>query len=166
MANSGAKKSGVSTPVTDFLTDQEVAYAIHRYEQADDTQGYGLSAARSLDVAPERVFKTMLANIDGKPMNAVVPVACDLDLKALASTVGAQEAEIVDYDDIKKVTGYSADGMSPLAQKNYLPTIVDVSALDFATIYLSAGKPGLDIEMSPEDLVRLTQARTAPLGQR
>ncbi len=126
MANSGAKKSGVSTPVTDFLTDQEVAYAIHRYEQADDTQGYGLSAARSLDVAPE----------------------------------------IVDYDDIKKVTGYSADGMSPLAQKNYLPTIVDVSALDFATIYLSAGKPGLDIEMSPEDLVRLTQARTAPLGQR
>ncbi len=165
MAKKGAKKSAVSTRATKLLTEQQIAYAIHRSEPDLAATDYGLAAARALGVDGARVFVTLVTTVDGQPTNAVVPVSGELDLGALASTVGAKTAELVEPRVAEKLTGYRIGGISPIAQRRHLPTIVDVSALNFPTIYVSAGNPDLVIEMSPDDLVRLTAARTAPLLQ-
>lgn len=126
---------------------------------------YGVEAARALGVDPASVFKTLLAVVDGAPTVAVVPVEARLDLKALAAAVGGKRAEMADPAVAERVTGYVVGGISPLGQRRSLPTVVDSSAVARPTVLVSAGRRGLDVELAPADLVRLTGAVVAPVAR-
>ena len=127
---------------------------------------YGQEAALALGIEAERVFKTLLADVDGALTVAVVPVDGQLDLKALASAVGGKKAAMADPAAAERATGYVVGGISPLGQKKRLATVVDASALDFESVLVSAGRRGVDVELAPADLVLLTNARTAPIARR
>jgi len=118
-----------------------------------------------LDVPPERVFKTLLAKVDGRLVVAVVPVGGSLDLKALAAAVGGKRAEMAEAAEAERATGYVVGGISPLGQRKALPTVVDETASSFGTVLVSAGRRGLEVELAPGDLVRLTSARLAQIGR-
>ncbi len=126
---------------------------------------YGQEAAQLLGVDPSRVFKTLVADVDGALTVAVVPVTGFVDLKALAGAVSGKRAVMAEVADAERATGYVAGGISPLGQRRRLPTVLDSSALQHETILVSAGRRGLDVELSPRDLVRLTQAVTALVGR-
>ncbi len=126
---------------------------------------YGLEAAQALGLDPAQVFKTLLADVDGALTVAVVPVDRTLDLKALAGAVGGKRATMADPAAAERATGYVVGGISPLGQRRRLATVVDVSALDFATVLVSAGLRGLDVELAPGDLVRLTGGVTAAISR-
>lgn len=142
-----------------------VTFTVHPYDHDPQTTSYGLEAVAALGVDPRRVFKTLLALVDGSPTVAVVPVAGQLDLKALANAVGGKKAEMMDPAAAQRMTGYVVGGISPLGQRKRLTTIVDSTSVEFATVFVSGGKRGLDIELSAQELVRLTQGRTAPIGR-
>jgi len=155
-----------ATPAVRVLEKAKVAHTLHPYD-ADDPgdQGYGEAAVAALGSDPRRVFKTLVARVDGDLTVAVVPVAGTLDLKALAAATGGRKAVMADPADAERATGYVRGGISPLGQRKALPTVVDESALEFTTVMVSAGKRGLQVELPPTDLVRLTRARTAPIGR-
>ena len=124
-----------------------------------------LEAAQALGVSAERVFKTLLADVDGTLVVAVVPVVGSLDLKALATARGGKRAGMAASAAAERATGYVIGGISPLGQRRKLPTVVDLSATGFDTVYVSAGRRGLDLELSPMDLIRVTGATTARIGR-
>jgi len=156
--------SGKGTPATVAATRAKIGFTLHAYD-AEAQHGYGEEAARALGIDPAHVFKTLVAEVDGALTVAVVPVAGSLDLKALASAAGGKKAQMADPAAAERSTGYVRGGISPLGQRKRLPTVVDASALDLATIHVSAGRRGLEIELAPQDLVRLTNARTAPISR-
>jgi Cys-tRNA(Pro)/Cys-tRNA(Cys) deacylase len=158
-----AKSRG--TPAITALTRADVPFALHSYEHDPNAASYGAEAAEALGVPPQRVFKTLLADVDGKLAVAVVPVSGQLDLKALASALGGKKSAMADPVDAERATGYALGGISPLGQRKPLPTIVDESVLEHETVFCSAGRRGLEIEMAPADLLRLTTARTAPISR-
>ena len=144
-----------------------IAHQIHEYAHDPGVSAYGEEAADALGVPRERVFKTLLVALDGDPKRlavGVVPVAGRLSLKAAAAACGARKAALAEPKDAERATGYVVGGISPLGQKRRLPLVVDESALGFATIYVSAGRRGLEIELAPADLLRLTGGTTAGLG--
>ena len=149
------------------LAQAGVAHAVHAYAHDRDAVAgglpYGVEAAAALGVDPARVLKTLVAAVDGALTVAVVPVLARLDLKALADAVGGKRAELADLRDAERATGYVAGGISPFGQRRRLPAVVDVSARDLATVLVSAGRRGLDVEIAPADLVRLTGATLAPI---
>src|SRR3954452_22311564 len=149
-----------------MLEKGKVAHTLHPYDpDHPDAHGYGEEAVGALGADPRQVFKTLLARVDGALTVAVVPVAGSLDLKALATAVGGRRAVMAEPADAERATGYVLGGISPLGQRKALPTVVDDSALGFDTIMVSAGKRGLQVELPPAELVRLTRARTAPIGR-
>lgn len=156
--------AGRGTPATALLDKQKVAYELHAYEHDPRHESYGLEAAEALGIAPERVFKTLVADVDGKLAVGVVPVTGQLDLKALAAALGGKKAKMADVAAAERATGYVAGGISPLGQKKRLPVALDASAAGFETVYCSAGRRGLEVEIAPDDLVRLTQAVVAPIS--
>jgi Cys-tRNA(Pro)/Cys-tRNA(Cys) deacylase len=125
--------------------------------------GYGRAAAISLGVDEARVFKTLVAAADGRLVVGIVPVDHQLGFKQLARAVGAKRAEMAEVAAAERATGYVAGGISPLGQKRRLPTVLDESALSFDTVFVSAGRRGLDVELAPADLVRMTAAVVAPI---
>lgn len=133
------------------------------YDHDPAAASYGEEAAAALGVPEERVFKTLCADVDGRLTVAVVPVSGRLDLKALARAVGGSRAVMADPRAAERATGYLVGGISPLGQKRPHPTVVDVSASDFDTVLVSAGRRGLDVELAPADLIGLTSAVVAPL---
>lgn len=148
------------------LEKAKVAHTVRSYDpDHPDAHGYGEAAVAALGADPRQVFKTLLARVDGALTVAVVPVAGMLDLKALAAAVGGRKAVMAEPADAERTTGYVVGGISPLGQRKALPTVVDDSALQFGTVMVSAGKRGLQVELAPADLVRLTRARTAPIGR-
>lgn len=155
----GHRRSG--TPATLALDHAGVTYALHGYDHDGGETSFGLEAARLLGVEPARVFKTLVASADGELVVGVVPVSGHLDLKALAQAVGAKRADMADSTLAQRRTGYVVGGISPLGQRSRLATVVDDSALGFDTVFCSAGRRGLDIEVAPGDLVALTGATTA-----
>lgn len=159
------KQAAGGTPATVALTGAGVAFTLRPYDHDPAAPSYGLEAAEALEVEPARVFKTLLASVDGRLVVGVVPVSGQLDLKALAATVGGKKAVMADPAEAQRVTGYVVGGISPLGQKRPLPTVVDESALGFETVLVSGGRRGLDLELSPADLVRVTGARTATIGR-
>nr|WP_312856631.1 Cys-tRNA(Pro) deacylase [Phytoactinopolyspora halotolerans] len=159
------KRSGKGTPATVMLDQAGVPYTVHPYEHNPDAESYGLEAAEVLGVAPERVFKTLMADVDGELTVGIVPVSGTLDLKALAAAVGGKRAGMADVATAERVTGYVVGGISPLGQRKRSRTVLDDSALSFDTVYISGGRRGLDIELAPDDLVKLTDAITAPIGR-
>ncbi|ALO07685.1 YbaK family protein [Streptomyces venezuelae] len=159
------KKNGGGTPATVALTSAGTPFTLHAYEHDPASPSYGEEAAEALGVSPDRVFKTLVADVDGELTVAVVPVAGQLDLKALASAVGGKRAAMADPAAAERTTGYVRGGISPLGQRKRLRTVLDASASDHATICISAGRRGLEVELSPADLAALTSAVVAPIGR-
>ena len=137
-----------------------IPFEVHEYDHDPRATSYGLEAVEKLGVEPDRVFKTLVADVDGTLTVAIVPVEAQLDLRALG-----KRTRMADVRAAERATGYVAGGISPLGQRRALPTVIDESALAFDTIHVSAGRRGLDIELSPADLVRLTGARVQRIAR-
>lgn len=148
-----------------MLVRQKVQHTLHTYAVAADEVNYGLVVAQALGADPARVFKTLVTEVDGTLTVAVVPVTGDVDLKALAQAAGGKRAALADRDLAEKTTGYVRGGISPLGQRKRLPTVVDASALDNDTIFVSAGRRGLQVQLPPTDLIRLTAATVAEVAR-
>ena len=161
----GRERRSAGTPATVALARAGVAHELRPYRHDPGATSYGLEAATALGVPPEQVFKTLLAKVDGRLVVAVVPVSGSLDLKALAAAVGGKRAEMAEAAEAQRSTGYVVGGISPLGQRKPLPTVVDETAAAFDTVLVSAGRRGLDVSLAPDDLVRLTGARLAPIGR-
>lgn len=157
------KKASAGTPATVALTRAGIDFTLHPYEHDPRAESYGLEAAEALGVDPERVLKTLMAGVDGRLSVAIVPVSGQLDLKALAKALGGSRATMADVADAERATGYVAGGISPVGQRRSHPTVLDESALTYDTVLVSAGRRGLDLEIAPADLVRVTGALTAPI---
>ncbi|WP_328832004.1 MULTISPECIES: Cys-tRNA(Pro) deacylase [unclassified Streptomyces] len=165
MAKKQKQQQSGGTPATVALTTAGVPYELHAYDHDPAHPSYGEEAAEAMGVSPDRVFKTLVADVDGTLTVAVVPVAGQLDLKALASAVGGKRATMADPALAERTTGYVRGGISPLGQRKKLLTVLDDSATTHATICVSAGRRGLEVELSPKDLTSLTQAVLAPIGR-
>lgn len=164
-----AKKADAGTPALKLLASAGVAHTPRPYDHTAH-EGFGDEAVRALqagglDVDEHRVFKTLLADVDGRLVCAVVPVAGMLDLKALAAAAGGKKAVMADPSRAQRSSGYVVGGISPLAQKTALPTFVDASALDFGTVLVSAGRRGLQVELSPADLVACTASTVLTISR-
>jgi Cys-tRNA(Pro)/Cys-tRNA(Cys) deacylase len=146
------------TPATRAARAAGVAFSVHEYEHDPRADSYALEAATALDLDPVRVFKTLVVDAGGDLVVCIVPAADQLDLKA-----AGKRAAMADTRRAEKVTGYVAGGISPLGQRKALPTLVDESALEHETVFVSAGRRGLEIELAPADLVALTRARVCRL---
>ena len=156
--------AGQGTPATALLARQRVTHRLHTYDVEADTPNYGAVVADSLGIAQDRVFKTLVTEVDGALTVAIVPVSGDVDLKALAGAVGGKRATMADRTVAERTTGYVRGGISPLGQRKRLPTVLDASATGHPTIYISAGRRGLQVELDPADLIRLTGATTASIA--
>lgn len=161
---SRAARSG-ATPATRALTAAGVGFTERAYSHDPAAASFGLEAAAALGVDPARVLKTLMADVDGTLTVAVVPVSGSLDLKALAAAVGGKRAAMADPETAERRTGYVVGGISPLGQRHLHPTVVDASALEHPSVLVSGGRRGLDLELAPDDLVRLTSAIVARIGR-
>ncbi|MGX5696062.1 Cys-tRNA(Pro) deacylase [Agromyces soli] len=162
-----AKRADASagTPATLALARAGVAFTTRAYEHDPRAAAYGLEAAEKLGVDPARVFKTLLAEVDGGLVVGIVPVALQLDLKALAQAVGGKRAEMADPAVAARRTGYVVGGISPIGQKTVSPTVLDESAILFETVLVSGGRRGLDLELAPDDLLAITGGRYAAIAR-
>lgn len=157
--------AGRGTRATELLKVLGIAHNVHAYAHDPRHGAYGHEAAAALGIPPERVFKTLIANVDGALTVAVVPVAGQLNLKALADAVGGKRAEMAHAAAAERATGYAVGGISPLAQRKRLPVVIDSTALTATTVFCSAGQRGLEIELAPADLVRAAGATVAPISR-
>lgn len=149
---------GPTTPATIALDEAGIVWTGRPYEHDPDAESFGLEAAAALGVEPERVFKTLLADVDGELVVGIVPVTSMLDLKALAAAVGGKRATLATPAVAERRTGYVIGGISPIGQKRSHPTVLDETAELYDTILVSGGRRGFDIELPPADLARLTAA--------
>lgn len=153
------------TPAIATLDRQRVTYTLHPYQVPADAPDYGRAVADALGLDPAQVFKTLIAEVDGALAVAVVPVTGELDPKALAAALGGKRAALADRAAAERATGYVRGGISPFGQRRRLPAVVDGSATGFDTVYVSAGRRGLQVALAPADLLRLTGATIAPVGR-
>ena len=157
----GKKAGGQGTQATIMAAKAGVRFWLHPYGSDAEAGNYGEAAADALGIPHDRIFKTLIADVDGALTVAVVPVSASLDLKALAAAVGGKKASMADPKAAERCTGYVVGGISPLGQRKALRTVVDESATALETVYVSAGRRGLQIELAPTDLIALTRAETA-----
>lgn len=160
-----ARQRRGGTPATVALDRAGLGYTLHPYEHDPRAASYGEEAAAALGVDPARVLKTLLAALDGGLVVGIVPVSGQLDLKALARALGGSKAVMADVAAAERATGYVAGGISPIGQKRPLPTVLDTSAFDHPTVFVSGGRRGLDLELAPADLVAITGAITDRVGR-
>ncbi|MGA8847800.1 MAG: Cys-tRNA(Pro) deacylase [Nocardioides sp.] len=160
-----ARKHPGGTPATAALTKAGIDFTPRPYDHDPRADSFGLEAATALGVAPERVFKTLLAVVDGTLTVAVVPVSGRLDLKALARAVGGRRAEMAEPAAAERATGYVVGGISPIGQKRSHTTVVDSTALEHPTVLVSGGRRGLDLELAAADLVAITAAIVDHVGR-
>ena len=156
--------AGRGTTATIALDRAKIPYKLHEYEHDPRRVSYGLEASEALGVPPGRVFKTLVAAVDGSLAVAVVPVHRQLDLKALAAAAGGKRAVMAEVAAAERATGYVAGGISPVGQKRRLPVVVDESALSLGTMFCSGGRRGLEIELAPADLIKATGAIVAAIA--
>jgi Cys-tRNA(Pro)/Cys-tRNA(Cys) deacylase len=142
-----------------------IPFTLHEYAHDPRNESYGTEASEALGVSPDRVFKTLVAEVDGALVTGVVPVEGQLDLKALAAACGGKKAAMAQVTAAERATGYVAGGISPVGQRKRLPVVIDSSALGFGTVFCSAGRRGLEIELTPADLVRAAGATVADIGR-
>jgi len=153
------------TPATVALARAGVRFTEHPYDHDASGSSYGTQAAVALGLPPDQVFKTLIVSVDGRLTVGVVPVSGHLDLKAVAAAVGGKRAAMADPVDAERATGYVVGGISPVGQRRLHPTVLDRSALSFETVYVSGGRRGLDVGLSPGDLARVTRAVVAAVGR-
>ena len=153
------------TPATVALSAAGIPFTPHAYEHDAANTNFGLEAASALNLDPEQVFKTLLADVDGALTVAIVPVTGKLDLKALASAVGGKKAEMADPRVAERKTGYVVGGISPIGQKTRHVTVLDETAELFDTIFVSGGRRGFDIELAPSDLLAITGGSIAAIAR-
>ncbi len=153
-----------STPALAALTTAGLPFVARPYTHVEGAPSYGLEAAEALGVNPVRVFKTLMVTVDGTLVCAVVPVSGSLDLKALAAALGGRKAALADPELARRRTGYVLGGISPIGQRQHSPVVVDASVLDHATVLVSGGRRGLDIELAPGDLLAVTGAQLAAIA--
>jgi Cys-tRNA(Pro)/Cys-tRNA(Cys) deacylase len=156
--------AGRGTTATIALERAKIPFTVHEYEHDPRTGSYGLEASEALGVPPERVFKTLVASVDGALTVGVVPVNRQLDLKRLAGAVRGKKAVMAEVAAAERATGYVAGGISPVGQKRRLPVVVDASALELTTMFCSGGRRGLEIELTPADLIRAAAATVAAIA--
>lgn len=145
------------TPAIDIAKKAKITYQIHSYTHDPLCESYGTEASKKLGISAERVFKTLVVLIDSKAMVvAVIPVSSMLSMKQIAKAAGGKKAEMANGADVERSSGYILGGVSPLGQKKRLKTFIDASAENFTSIYVSAGRRGLEIELSANDLAKLT----------
>ena len=154
-----------ATPATVALNSAGIAFTEHAYDHDPANRDFGNEAATALGLDPEQVFKTLLADLDGSLVVAIVPVTGKLDLKALATALGGKKAEMADPAVAQRKTGYILGGISPVGQKNSHPTVLDETAELFDTIYVSGGRRGFDIELAPADLLAITNGTVAAIAR-
>ena len=160
-----AKQGGQGTPATVALGKAGIEFSAHAYEHDPAAKSFGLEAAEALGLDPQQVFKTLLVEVDGKLSVGVVPVDKQLDLKAVAAALSGKKAVMADPAAAERITGYVVGGISPIGQKRPLPTVVDASAAEYDKVYVSGGRRGLDLGLSPTDLIEVTSARTAAIAR-
>ena len=154
------------TPGINQAIKHKVLHSIHEYSHDESSESYGLEAADKLGVHQNIVFKTLVVTLDNKALVvAIIPVSSKLSMKLVAKVLGAKKAIMADKSDVERSTGYILGGVSPLGQKKRLKTIIDSSALHYSTIFVSAGRRGLEIELSPVDLTKLTNGKIADICQ-
>lgn len=156
-----------ATPATTQLDRLGVTYQLHHYEvniNDELTMTYGEAVAKEIGVDAERVFKTLVVTVDGDLVAGIVPVSGKLDLKALAKAIGGKKASMADTAQAERATGYVVGGISPFGQKKRLRTVADQTLTDFETVYVSAGRRGLQVSVSPTDLVRSLEATVADIA--
>lgn len=156
------------TPAIKAAEHAGVAIRVHEYAHDPNNSNFGLEAAEALGLDPRCVFKTLLVALNGdmrKLAVAIVPVSGQLDLKAMAAACKVKKVAMAQAEAAERATGYIVGGISPLGQKKQLPTVLDASADDFASVYVSGGRRGLDIELAPRDLATLCQATIAVIGR-
>jgi Cys-tRNA(Pro)/Cys-tRNA(Cys) deacylase len=153
------------TRATQLLAKLGIPHSIHRYEHDPRHPSFGQEASEALGVRPARVFKTLIADVDGQLTVAVVPVSGSLDLKALAAAAGGKKAAMADPAQAEKASGYVTGGIAPLGLRRPLPVVVDESALDYPTVFCSAGQRGVEIELTPADLLTAAGASTARIAR-
>lgn len=154
-----------ATPATLTLTRVGIDYSTHPYDHDPRSESFGEEAARQLDLDPRQVLKTLLAQVDELTVVAMTPVSGSLDLKRLASAAGGRKAQMCDAATAERLTGYVVGGISPIGQKRRMPTFLDASVVDFDRVYVSGGRRGLDIGLSPWDLVTVTNATVSAIGR-
>lgn len=154
------------TPAINLLKKKKTEHKVHSYDHDANHSSFGLEAAEKLNLNPKQVFKTLVSELgDGTLVVAILPVNQMLSMKLLAKATGAKKAAMADKNKVEKTTGYVLGGVSPLGQKKLLKTVLDASASQHDTIYVSAGRRGLEIELSPDDLLALTRGSRAPISQ-
>ncbi len=154
------------TPGIMRAKQQKIVHKIHEYTHDASSDSYGLEAAEKMGVPEAQVFKTLVVTLDNNTLVVgVLPVSSMLSMKQIAKAAGAKKASMADKETVERTTGYVLGGVSPLGQKKALKTVIDISANNYATIYVSAGRRGLEIELSPQDLSTLTRAIVANITQ-
>jgi Cys-tRNA(Pro)/Cys-tRNA(Cys) deacylase len=157
--------AGRGTAATAALERARIPFTLHEYGHDPRRESYGAEASEALGVSPDRVFKTLVAEVDGALVTGVVPVQGQLNLKALAAACGGKKAALAQVAAAERATGYVAGGISPVGQRKRLPVVVDSSALRFGTVFCSAGRRGLEIELAPADLVKAASATVAAISR-
>lgn len=160
-----ARREASGTPATVALAAAGIAFTHHSYEHDPSTRSYGLEAAQVLGLPPEQVFKTLLVDTGAGLAVGVVPVGGSLDLKAMAAALGVKKVVMADPGAAERSTGYVVGGISPIGQKRALPTVVDETVELFEVVYVSGGRRGLDLGLSPADLVAVTAATVADIAR-
>jgi Cys-tRNA(Pro)/Cys-tRNA(Cys) deacylase len=166
--------TGAGTPALAALAAANVAFTLHEYDPAppapprdrERRPHYGADTAAALGVEPGRIFKTLVASVDGRLVVGIVPVSGELDLKALAAAAGGRRAEMADPAEAERATGYVVGGISPLGQRRRLAVVLDASAMSFGAVLVSAGRRGMQVELAPADVARLAGATIAPIARR
>jgi Cys-tRNA(Pro)/Cys-tRNA(Cys) deacylase len=154
------------TPAVTIIRKKGIRHFLHEYAHDAKTDAYGIEAAEKLGIEPARVFKTLVVQLDSQELVVgVVPVSATLNMKRIARSAGTKKAAMATQADVIRSTGYVLGGVSPLGQRKRLRTIIDVSARSFDTIFVSAGRRGLEIELSPDDLAMLVNGRYADIRQ-
>ena len=162
---------GPATPALLALRSAGVSHVVHEYEldgaraRAEGRHAYGLEAAAALGVPSDRIFKTLVATVDGSLAMAIIPASRELDLKRFAEAVGGRRAVMAEPAAAERATGYVVGGISPLGGRRRLPTVIDQAAFTHATILVSGGRRGLQVELDPSALIRLTGASVATIGR-
>ncbi len=156
--------AGQSTPATTLLDRCGVSYRLHIYTRDSRATSYGAEAAEALGLPSQQVLKTLIAELDERLIVAVVPVSAQLDVRALAAAMDAKRCRMATVADAERATGYVIGGISPLGHRKQLPIVIDDSVRDFETVFCSAGRRGLQLELAPDDLLRATKATVAPIA--